>query len=93
MKKAVLVILAGIIGVEFSALADTERASKLTPLQKQQIAWAIKILGDTKTLTLNQNQCVQFDEDILSVLEAEGQIQRGGTQTDTICVGASGIMK
>lgn len=93
MKKTLLLIVAGIIGVEFSALADAERASKLTPLQKQQIAWAIKILGETKTLTVNPNQCVQFDEDILNVLEAEGQIQRGGAQPDTICVGASGITK
>lgn len=87
MKKTVLLILAGIIGGEFSALADVERASKLTPLQRQQIAWAIKILSDTKTLSVNQNQCVQFDEDILSILEADGQIENGGTQPNTICVG------
>lgn len=89
MKKAILLILTGIIGAQVTALADVEQASKLTPLQKTQIAWALKILGETKTLKMNQNQCVQLDEDILSVLEAEGQIQRGGTQPDTICVGAS----
>ncbi|MBL7670303.1 MAG: hypothetical protein JNM39_07435 [Bdellovibrionaceae bacterium] len=93
MKRAFLLILAGIIGGEFSALADVEQASKLTPLQKQQIAWAIKILADTKALTVKQNQCVQFDEDILSVLEAEGQIDRGGAQPDSICVGAGGFTK
>ena len=41
MKKALLLIIAGIIGGQLPALADVERASKLTPLQKQQIAWAL----------------------------------------------------
>lgn len=89
MKKAALLILAGILGGKISALADVERARKLTPFQKQQIAWALKILNKTKTLTVNPNQCVQFDEDILSVLEAEGQIGRGGSELMSICVGAS----
>jgi len=93
MKKAIIIILAGLIGVEFNAFADAEQAKKLTPLQKIQIAWAIRILGDTKTLVSSQNQCVEFDEDILSVLEAEGHIERGGTHPTTICVGASGITK
>ena len=87
MKKTLLFIFAGIIGVEFSALADVQQASKLTPLQKQQIAWAIKILGDTKTLVINENQCVQFDQDILSVLESEGHIEHGEAQPNTICIG------
>ena len=89
MKKAILLVLTGIVGAQVTALADVEQAKKLTPLQKTQIAWALKILDATKTLKTNQSQCVQLDEDILAVLEAEGQIQRGGTQPDTICVGAS----
>ena len=93
MKKAIIIILAGLIGVEFNAFADAEQAKKLTPLQKVQIAWAIRILGDTKTMVSTQNQCAEFDEDILSVLEAEGHIERGGTHPTTICVGASGITK
>ncbi len=92
MKKAILLILTGIIGAQVTALADVEQASKLTPLQKTQIAWALKILGETKTLKMSPNQCLQLDEDILSVLEAEGQIQRGGTQPDSICVGATGAV-
>lgn len=93
MKKAIIIILAGLIGVEFNAFADAEQAKNLTPLQKVQIAWAIRILGDTKTLVSSQNQCVEFDEDILSALEAEGHIERGRTHPTTICVGASGITK
>lgn len=90
MKKTILIVVAALIGVNITAFADAEQAKKLTPLQKAQIAWAIKILGETKTLTINQNQCVEFDQDILSVLEAEGHIQPGGTHPTTICVGASG---
>ncbi|MBY0413499.1 MAG: hypothetical protein K2Q18_05010 [Bdellovibrionales bacterium] len=93
MKKAIFLILTGIIGAQVAALADVEQAKMLTPLQKTQIAWALKILGETKTLSMNQNQCVQLDEDIMSVLEAEGHIQRSGTHPTTICVGASGITK
>lgn len=87
MKKALLLIIAGIIGGQLPALADVERASKLTPLQKQQIAWALKILGETKTLTVKDNQCVQLDQDILNVLESEGRIEHGGMQPNTICIG------
>lgn len=87
MKKAILLILAGIFGGKLTAFADVERAKKLTPLQKQQIAWAIKVLADTKTISVNQNQCLEFDMDILSVLESQGRIERGGAETDTICVG------
>lgn len=93
MKKSILLILAGLLGGNLPALADVQRAGKLTALQKQQIAWAIRILGDTKTLVSAQNQCVEFDEDILSVLDAEGHIERGGTHPATICVGSSSITK
>lgn len=88
MKKIVLIIIAALVGVNINALADSEQAKKLTPLQKAQIAWAIRILGTTKTLTINQNQCAEFDQDILSILEAEGHIQRGGAQPNAICVGS-----
>jgi len=93
MKKSILVILAWLLGGNLTALADVQRAQKLTELEKQQIAWAIRILGNTKTLVSSQKQCVEFDEDILSILEAEGHIERGGTHPSTICVGASGITK
>lgn len=87
MKKAILLILAGIVGGKVTAFADGERAKKLTPLQKQQIAWAMKVLADNKALSVSQNQCLEFDMDILSVLESQGHIERGGSETDTICVG------
>lgn len=90
MKKTILIVVAALIGVNVAAFADAEQAKKLTPLQKAQIAWAIRILGETKTLTINQNQCVEFDQDILNVLESEGHIQSGGAHPTTICVGASG---
>lgn len=90
MKKTILIVVAALIGVNITAIADAEQAKKLTPLQKAQIAWAIRILGETKTITLNQNQCIEFDQDILNVLEAEGHIQSGGAQPSSICVGANG---
>jgi len=88
MKKTILIALAALIGVKLSAFADTEQAKKLTPLQKAQIAWAIRILGESKALTVTQNQCVQLDQDILSVLEEEKQIKQGGAQPNVICVGS-----
>lgn len=93
MKKAILLVLAGVLGGSLTALADVERANKLTPLQKQQIAWALKLLGETKTLVTNQNQCIEIDQDILNVLEAAGHIEQSGTHPTTICVGPAGITK
>lgn len=87
MKKVILTMFAAIIGVEFSAFADAERAAKLTPVQKAQIAWAIKILSDSKTLVIQDNQCTELDQDILSVLESEGYLEQGRTQPTTICIG------
>ena len=87
MKKALVVLIAGILGVSPSVFADEAQAKKLTPLQRQQIAWAIKLLGQTKTLTTSENQCVSFDQDILSLLEVEGRIQNGDAQPNTVCFG------
>lgn len=87
MKKALVVLIAGMLGVNPSVFADEAQAKKLTPLQRQQIAWAIKILGQTKTLSVSENQCVSFDQDILSLLEAEGQIQNGDAHPTTVCFG------
>lgn len=87
MKKTIMIFIASLLGVSASSLADEAHAKKLTPLQLRQIAWAIKILGETKALSTTENQCVSFDQDILSLLEAEGQIQNGGTQPTTVCFG------
>lgn len=87
MKKTIMIFIAGLIGVSASSLADEAQAKKLTPLQLRQIAWAIKILGETKTFSASENQCVSFDQDILNLLEAEGQINNGGTQPTTVCFG------
>lgn len=87
MKKSLIVFIAGILGLNPSVFADEAQAKKLTLLQRQQIARAIKVLVQTKTLTSSENQCVSFDQDILDLLEAEGQIQSGDAQPNTICIG------
>ncbi|MBL7545524.1 MAG: hypothetical protein JNL11_17020 [Bdellovibrionaceae bacterium] len=87
MKQTLIVLFAGLIGVNFTALADSEKTKELTPLQKTQIAWALKILGDSKTLVLQPDQCVQIDEDILSVLELEGRLKSGDVEVATVCFG------
>nr|BFD65287.1 hypothetical protein HAGR004_03090 [Bdellovibrio sp. HAGR004] len=87
MKKTIMIFITGLLGVSSSSLADEAQAKKLTVLQLRQIAWAIKILGETKTLSTTENQCVSFDQDILSLLEAEGQIQNGDVHPTTVCFG------
>ena len=87
MKKTTMIILASLMGLSVSSMANEEQAKKLTPLQLKQIAWAMKILGETKALGVSENQCISFDQDILSLLEAEGHIQNGGTQPTTVCFG------
>lgn len=93
MKKAILLILAGVFGGSITAFGDVDRANKLTLIQKQQISWALKILGKTKTLSKNQNQCLELDQDILDVLESEGHIVQRGTHPTTICVGPASETK
>lgn len=87
MKKSLLIIITALLGVGPSSFADEAQAKKLTPLQLKQIAWAIRLLGETKTLSVSENQCVSFDQDILSLLEAEGQIQNGDVHPTTVCFG------
>lgn len=87
MKKSLMIIITALLGVGPSSLADEAQAKKLTPLQLKQIAWAIRLLGETKTLNVSEHQCVSFDQDILSLLEAEGQIQNGDVYPTTVCFG------
>ena len=82
-----MIIITALLGVGPSSFADEAQAKKLTPLQLKQIAWAIRLLGETKTLSVSENQCVSFDQDILSLLEAEGQIQNGDVHPTTVCFG------
>lgn len=87
MKKSLMIIVTALLGIGPSSFASETQAKKLTPLQLKQIAWAIKLLGETKTLSVSENQCVSFDQDILSLLEAEGQIQNGDAHPTTVCFG------
>lgn len=86
MKRALLIVTAWIVGGEFTAHADLKQAEQLTPVQKQQIAWAMKILGETGTV-VQEEKSLQFDQDILSVLEAEGRIEYINERESSICVG------
>lgn len=86
MKKTTVILLMGLLAMNTQVYADPRKAEKLTPLQKSRISWAIKILVASKTIDSPYNQCVQFDQDILSVLESEGLIQNGTVQPQTICV-------
>ena len=87
MKNSLIIIITALLGIGPSSYADEAQAKKLTPLQLKQIAWAIRLLGETKTLSVSENQCVSFDQDILSLLEAEGQIQNGDVHPTTVCFG------
>ena len=88
MRKILLLLLAGIFGGSFTAQADMTRARSLTPAQKQQIAEAIKILSNSKAISKSQyqNQCVQFDPDILKTLESEGHLQYDSSQAGVVCI-------
>ena len=86
MKKRIILLLAGLVGMQTEVLADKKNAQKLTPLQKVQIQRAIGILVSTKTIENPNDQCVQLDQDILSILESESLIDNGTVQPMVICV-------
>lgn len=88
MKKVILFFVAGIFGGKLTAFADVEQAKKLSPLQRAQISWALKIISETKTVSMSENQCLKVDDDILSILEAGGHIERASAQPNVVCVGA-----
>ncbi len=86
MKKRIILLLAGLVGIQTEALADKKTVQKLTPLQMVQVQRAIGILVSTKTIENPYDQCVQFDQDILSILESESLIESGTVQPMVICV-------
>lgn len=85
MRKTIMIVL-GVFGISTKVLADKKNVEKLTPLQKIQIERAIGILVATKTIQSPYAECVQFDRDILSILESESLIQNGTVQPMVICV-------
>lgn len=88
MKKAILLLIAGMIGGGSTAFAKPKETYSLTPLQKQQIAWALKILKESKTLAEGEKQCLQLDQDILNILEEGGLIERDDYRVSVICIGS-----
>lgn len=85
MKKVLLVVIAGFFGGSFSARGDIAKAKNLSHEQKQQIAAAIKVLSYSKAIAKNQNQCVQFDPDLLKVLQSEGHLQQDWSSPSIVC--------
>jgi hypothetical protein len=62
------------------------RIKSLTDREKEQIAWALKILIKTKTMTLDEERCEKIDCSILDLLQKEGLIQESDLTTQAICV-------
>ena len=85
MKKTLLLILASIFGGNFPALADAERAKNLSPIEKKQIAWALQILNDSKTLISEDDNSIKVDQDILAVLAQDGLIEKKGVRVSAVC--------
>lgn len=80
MKKFLLLFLASIIGGSLKTFANIESAKNLSPMQKQQIAWALTFLKDQHVLIDAANNTTRLDADILSILEIEGLISRKPVQ-------------
>lgn len=86
MRKVFLLILTGLFGGSFSARADIASAKRLSLAQKQQIASAIRVLSESKAISQKQNQCVEFDPDLLRILQSEGHLQREWARPSVVCV-------
>jgi hypothetical protein len=82
--KWLFCILSSIFGF-VPAYADIRNAHNLNPQQKQQIADAIKLLGQSKALLISPDNRMYFDRDILAVLEAEGRLEHGWAARSVVC--------
>jgi hypothetical protein len=89
MKKTLSTFVLALVLAGQSAPADPNRAAKLTPEQKRQIAWAILVLADTGAIYRDQNMCTKFDPDIIQQLMNEGLLQKGDSRISSICIGAT----
>lgn len=86
MKKSNVAALAILLILGSPAYADKEQAARLSAQDRQNIIWAIRILADTKTLVKTENQCAQFDTDILDLLKQDGLLENGGVELNSICI-------
>lgn len=86
MSKSGGTVLAILVMLSGYAYADKEQAARLSAQDRQNIIWAIRILADTKTLARAENQCAQFDKDILDLLKQDGLLEQGGVQLNSICI-------
>lgn len=67
------------------ATANNDK-KELSDREKEQIAWALKVLVKTKTINLDEKRCEKVDCSILDLLQSEGLIQESDLSTQAICV-------
>lgn len=83
-------VMAKLLFLAIVATAHTSSASaykkELTDREKEQIAWALKVLVKTKTINLDKKRCAKVDCSILDLLQREGLIQESDLTTQAICV-------
>lgn len=84
MKKQTLLLTALVLTIALSANAQQAR---LSPAEKQKIAWAIKILVKHKVISKTQDQCLDIDNDLLKLLENEGLLNQSDVSPQAICGG------
>lgn len=85
--KTVLVnlIFLAVVATTHAALANGDK-KELTDREKEQIAWALKVLVKTKTMNLDEKRCEKVDCSVLDLLQSEGLIQESDLTTQAICV-------
>lgn len=88
MKKTFLIqVMVGTLLTALSAKAVESR--KLSQLEKQRIAWALKVIDRNKVIQQSQDQCLELDKDLIQQLEDEGLINQGTVSPQTICFGGT----
>lgn len=88
MKKMNHLLIIGIVILSLHGNAESETIKTMTFQQKQQVALAIKLLIDSQILKGDPTkECLNFDGDILRILELEGHLEKGQTTPQTICFG------
>ncbi len=87
MKKIISLLAFVMLFTDKTAFADPSKVASLTIEQKREIAWAIRVLAETKVVSRDQNMCAQFDQDIIEELFRLGLLNKGESIMRSICIG------
>lgn len=87
MNKGTLILIAALMLAGQSGFAnEAEGKQTLTPDDKRELAWAIQILLESKSLKRTTDDQIQIKSSVLDELRAGGLLDVNGSRVSAICI-------